>query len=198
MIYSAHGTTTAYLEIYEKKIGLSVGKSYFQNSTEIADGEWHHVVAVMERDKGITIYVDGIGETGGAPESTDLQFTSDIFFGKYSGGGYYWNGALADIKIYNRAITDDEVLSVYSGINETSQGLIGKWHESNAAGSSIVDTISGNDARLYGAIPSGDLNTVVSSEMDSFFLMKSEILDEQNKITENNLPTDDLTKIFVK
>ncbi|KJJ83381.1 alpha-N-arabinofuranosidase [Candidatus Omnitrophus magneticus] len=161
MIFSAHGTTTVYMEVYQQKINFSVGGTYYEHSANIADGSWHHVVAVMNRDEGITIYVDKTAENGGSSETTDLQFTSDIYLGKYSGGGYYFDGEIADVKIYNKELSGVDVSSLYEGTT-ISTGLIGNWTGSPSTGISLYDqTSSNNKGAIHGA---GWVGSVTSND----------------------------------
>ena len=75
--------------------------------------QWHHVVAVYN-GSNVIIYRDGaqVGisgtETGNLPSSS--QYLS---MGRGSATTSYWDGKMDDIRIYNRALTADEIGNLY-------------------------------------------------------------------------------------
>ncbi|KJJ84807.1 Concanavalin A-like lectin/glucanase [Candidatus Omnitrophus magneticus] len=158
MIISGNGDKYVYMEMYQKKLGFSVGDSYYQNSKIIADGEWHHVVGVMDRDNGMTLYVDGEGEKGGKPETSDIEFLSDLFLGKYSGGGYYWIGDITDVKMYNRVLSAEDVNNLYLKTEPVLDGIITSWSASRSG--ELLDTMSGHNGVINGATWVGRLSPV--------------------------------------
>ncbi len=88
------------------------------NVTGSNDNQWHHVVYVVDAAGG-RLYVDGIqkgslGWTGtpGAPTTTQ-----PVHIGHYPrafGGAEYFLGVLDDVRIYNRALSTQDVLALYS------------------------------------------------------------------------------------
>jgi hypothetical protein len=61
-----------------------------------------------------TLYVDNAAvatETFSAPPNTDYP----LYFARhYGGNGYNWNGAMDEIRLYNRALTSAEVSAIYN------------------------------------------------------------------------------------
>ena len=91
------------------------------STTVIADGNWHHVVGVRDRENGVCkIYVDGVLEdtdsevvTGGV---SDLQNTVPLTIGSpYNAPNtvYQYNGSVDEVAIYSKALSADEVLNRY-------------------------------------------------------------------------------------
>ena len=82
------------------------------------DGTWHYAVAVMKTND-YKVYVDGqnqtltwgLGTTGNWNNNT----TSTEYIGQ-RGGGSYLNANLAQVKIYNRALSAAEVLQNYNAL----------------------------------------------------------------------------------
>jgi hypothetical protein len=79
--------------------------------TDVSDG-WHHVVGV--RDGTATrIYIDGIekdnntGATADVSGTTEMRIGADIFNDKW------FDGILDDVRIYDRALSDDEITRLY-------------------------------------------------------------------------------------
>ncbi|KJJ85641.1 hypothetical protein OMAG_000495 [Candidatus Omnitrophus magneticus] len=60
MIWSVmYGNTAVYMEMYENRLSMTVGGMWHESSFEISDGKWHYVAGVVERGRGITLYMDG-------------------------------------------------------------------------------------------------------------------------------------------
>ncbi len=71
------------------------------------DGEWHHVVAIKGA-KQIRLYVDG-KEVAVAEAKASLEGPTELTLGRLSRRSRYFNGALDDVRIYDRALTAAEV-----------------------------------------------------------------------------------------
>ena len=91
--------------------GISIG-----GTTDLTDGNWHHVVAVRDADANqLLLYLDG-NLVGSAPVSYpaafDLSAPLDIGWLNLN-GGFHFVGAIDDVALYNRALTAREVRSHY-------------------------------------------------------------------------------------
>jgi len=79
----------------------------------IVDNSWHHIFTVVDRTSNLSkTYLDGnmvlstgLGSCGGVSPAANL------YFGRYSGGNYM-QGSLDDVRIYNYALTADQVKQV--------------------------------------------------------------------------------------
>ena len=88
------------------------------STTGYNDSQWHHVVYVVDASGG-RLYVDGAvkasqGWTGPAGSPTTTQ---PVNIGHYPGGpagAKYFPGSVDDVRIYNRALTAAEVLSLFT------------------------------------------------------------------------------------
>ncbi len=79
-------------------------------------GKWHHVAVVYDAGK-VTMYLNGI--EAGSKEMTLSPGSKSLTIGAYSGGyGYGFRGSLADIKIYDTALTAEELIAEAQGIEE--------------------------------------------------------------------------------
>jgi uncharacterized protein (TIGR03790 family) len=73
---------------------------------------WHLVTATYDGATG-RLYVDGVqvaSDTFTAPPNTNFP----LYIGSYYRGGYGWNGALDDVRLYNLALASTEVSSLYT------------------------------------------------------------------------------------
>jgi hypothetical protein len=84
------------------------------STNSINDGTWHLCVATRTQANGaIWVYVDGKPEATGTGSTNILNASAALRFGQIESGGGYFNGSLDDIKIYSRALGDNEVAALY-------------------------------------------------------------------------------------
>jgi hypothetical protein len=75
----------------------------------IQDGEWHFLAGIWDGDD-ILLYIDGELEAD-MPCKGELKPNNDpLFIGARGGSGRFLTGALDEIKVYNYALTKDELL----------------------------------------------------------------------------------------
>lgn len=93
-----------------------------RGTTALNDGTWHHVLVVADGSK-IRVYVDGNrddpgdGETLGTVSNTD----ADLTIGGRMSNDNMFNGIIDEVFIYNRALSEDEVKQLYSGLVPAGQ-----------------------------------------------------------------------------
>jgi hypothetical protein len=61
----------------------------------------------------MTLYVNGVQVATNSQSGTVSSITS-INIGRYSGSGYYVNGLIDDVRVYNRALSASEVAAIYN------------------------------------------------------------------------------------
>ena len=130
---------------------------------DISDGEWHHLVAVVDVD-GLTdqdgfsaIYIDGEVAAVNTAASTLEVNPSDlqIMIGENPDArGRYWNGGIDDVAIWRRALSDAEVRQLYAGgtgmpvnalfVKETTIELLGVGAD-NLIGGDLTDPENDGD-----------------------------------------------------
>lgn len=109
------------------RIGFTPYGGYYYMKEYTKDDKWHHVaVVIMEADlpniyDDVRLYLDGevaeiddIGLLGLLPIETGDELDVRI------GGGY--EGLIDDVRIYDRALTIDEVKAIYDGKSEKPLG----------------------------------------------------------------------------
>ena len=96
------------IEIWEGstyKIGITSVNSY-------ADGKWHMMTYVRDVEKMVgQLYVDGIYVCEYKMTGINDSPTT-LWFGTYEVGEWY-NGKMDDVRLYNRALTADEIAALY-------------------------------------------------------------------------------------
>lgn len=89
------------------------------SSSNIDTTNWWHMVATI-RDGYKRIYVNGIEKSTVAWSSTiptNANGCSIGVYGGYNGGrGYYFNGSIGSVKVYNRALTADEIQQNFNAL----------------------------------------------------------------------------------
>lgn len=102
--------------------GTAVGAAYYGARTEAA-GSWYHVVMVYNGGASAgsrcQIYIDGVAKS--ITSVTDANVTpgntgSSLVLGRVNNtGSFYFDGRLADVALYNVALTSDEALALSEG-----------------------------------------------------------------------------------
>ncbi|MFB0556153.1 MAG: LamG domain-containing protein, partial [Phycisphaerae bacterium] len=103
-------------------VWTSTGQVDYGSITRVDDGFWHHVCGVFDNGTS-TIYIDGLpepsafgGNTFGSGDETRFGFlganSEATEFNGNRGDGSGISGDVADVRIYNKALTQDEILTV--------------------------------------------------------------------------------------
>ncbi len=110
---------------YVQSISAGDGGCQFLEGTQVAkDGGWHQVTTVIDRSVGhaMTIYVDGeptvsnpdpYGSFNTSAEELRLGWTQEAPYRPF-------HGALDDVRLYDRALSDAEVKQLYDASREIS------------------------------------------------------------------------------
>jgi serine/threonine protein kinase len=82
----------------------------------INDGQWHHVAAVYD-GKNKYIYVDGALDASVPATGSIAQNNFPVGIGENAEAlGHLWNGSIDEVAIYNRALTADEIQTIYNAV----------------------------------------------------------------------------------
>lgn len=87
----------------------------FRSGYAIPADEWHHYAVIINNEtRTVEFYIDGakVGNTHSYNSSYN-QNSGSYFIGQYS-ASYRWNGAIDNVKIFGRALSESEILSLYS------------------------------------------------------------------------------------
>jgi len=95
---------------------LSDGSNYGTSSTNVLTTGWHHIVATYVQNGNMTYYVDGSQTDAFAFTRAIRTTTAEIEIGRNEGptGANYFKNQLAQPRIYNRALTAEEVERNYN------------------------------------------------------------------------------------
>jgi len=85
--------------------------------TNAADGTWHHIVATTDFDGATTLYVDGASKGTSSTSLNTLANNNTWKIGQRNGGTTYFKGKIADVRIYNRVLSKQEIIQLYESYN---------------------------------------------------------------------------------
>jgi len=96
---------------------IECGQSYIYGTTDLVDGQWHHVAAVLEDDgspdvEEIKLYVDGVVDEIGAANPRPVNTASGVecrIAYDLNNTGRTYQGLIDDVRIYDRALSADEI-----------------------------------------------------------------------------------------
>ena len=111
----------------------------YSSVLDIVDSGWHHVTVVLDRDAGALFYVDGLFTES---DGTSIYNGSDITSSDcalHGVDGYGYENGLDDVRVYDRALSAEEVKRLYqlgatTKVAQTittnpdlERGLVGHW-----------------------------------------------------------------------
>jgi len=102
--------------IYNNKIYFDIfGQFYLWSNTIIENDTWYHyVVSYNGQYSTIKIYINGQPANYTTSGSTTLNLTgTTLSLGSNSTSGEYFNGSIANYRLYDRALSADEVWELY-------------------------------------------------------------------------------------
>ncbi len=145
--YGVYMSASNYLIFYSDD---TVPTSVSSNTT-ITDTDWHHVVVTREGND-VTIYLDGIVEASGTMAGAFGTDSFDVHIGKSGDifSGDTFGGTIDDVRIYDRALTAQEVVRLYNthAIEKATEivtdGLVAYWRLDETSGT-IIDSVGTNN-----------------------------------------------------
>jgi hypothetical protein len=119
----------------------------------IAADAWNYVVATYD-GAYMKCYVDGVMLASLAHEGTIIPTEDPLEIGARSDhSGYYYPGQMNQVRIWKRALTEDEIAQQYTQPNEISSAdLLARWDMNEGTGTVVEDTSgNGNHGAIIGA-----------------------------------------------
>jgi len=133
------------LTVLDSKLALAVNGGIIVGSTNVADDNWHHVAAVLDDDgtadvSEVQLYVDGLLETASfvAAQPINTAIGDNVKIGIFGNGGTtHFNGLIDDVRIYDRALSNNELISFILNLN-----LAARWKLDESVGTTAADSSS--------------------------------------------------------
>lgn len=122
--------------------------------TELATGKWYHLAAVFD-GKTVKIYVNGKLEISKATSASWIDLRDEAksrgFYIGRSEGGRPLYGAISEVRVWTKALTEKEIVNNMCGVNPLTDGLFAYWRINEGEGNIIHDvTGHGWDAERGG------------------------------------------------
>lgn len=124
-------------------------------SPAILINTWYHVCLVQDAI-GNKLYINGVLDNSNIGSYVPTLGTpiNALIGCTYKGAGVsyaFFNGLIDDVRIYNRALTADEVANLYKGRYVDPAGLVAHWKMNERDGNTLIDSAGNNDGTIYGA-----------------------------------------------
>ena len=149
------GNSPGYLFVELEDVSNSNHWVYFP--TTLNDGVFHHV-AVVRQGQIENVYIDGaLAASANLGAVYDISNTADFEIGQSacsgSGDGTGWfDGSIDELHIFNRALAQSEVQSIFNAGASGLTTLVGYWKFDEGAGLTTADSSgNGNTGTLSGA-----------------------------------------------
>ena len=136
-------------------VDINVPVSGFGINTR--DGEWHHLAGVR-RNNQVFLYLDGqlVGQRADTADSFLLQGDS-LFIGRDTRtGSTTFNGDLSTTRLWNRALSENEIAASVSGGSLSTDGLLAEYafaEDSGETGQTVfADTAGHADGPFHASV----------------------------------------------
>ena len=97
-------------------VGLGNSSVYLGSAAGVLNDQWHHIVCRRQGDT-LSLWIDGTLQD----TKTDPSYAINLFPGAwsssaiglvYGSGQSEWPFAMADLRVYDRAVTDEEIVEL--------------------------------------------------------------------------------------
>jgi len=137
-----------------------VNNSYARSTTPCSVGVWTYITAVYDSSASTKkMYINGKLEATLTSQSPMGDSGSDFNIGRYRNAGYYYNGIMDEVRIFNTALSATAIMSDYTN------GIPNKSNTISQSGSSLKLEGAGS-AKLTSGAYVVDTNTVGLWHMD--------------------------------
>ena len=153
------------------------GDMFGTDASELADGEWHHIVGVFTNGdvSQNTIHIDGVeqemSQIRGTPNNSAANIDSSdgsLHFGSWGANdNYRFSGSMDEVKVYDGVLSNDEVTQLYEIEADNlswNGGALSAQEDTaltiNATELLANDTDADGDALTISAVEAGEHGTV--------------------------------------
>lgn len=110
--------STRYVGIWVRNTGYLWGRIRqagdaevnFSQNQHLSAGEWYHIVVTADGSSSMRQYVNGVQVDSKTYDGSIRDWTN-FYIGNQAGEG--WDGQIDDVRIYNRALSADEIAELY-------------------------------------------------------------------------------------
>ncbi|AOW98601.1 hypothetical protein BJP34_03285 [Moorena producens PAL-8-15-08-1] len=137
--------------------------------------QWHHYAVTFD-GKTQKFYIDGVEVASGEISTTTAglikEDTGELCLGRDDGLSRYFNGQIAEVRIWNKARSAEEIQAdMYQRLTGQESGLVGYWPlnqiQTEGDQQKVIDLTGNNHGTVKGAILKDDKTLPISSNTDS-------------------------------
>lgn len=117
----------------------------------LAANQWVHL-AVSYDGGTVRMYANG-APVGSSVRALPSGTYNEFYFGRCNSSSEYLDGSVSDLRIYNRALADAEIVSIYNGF-AVDDGLVNHWTLDSTLESGLPQgraTVVGSGVQVYDA-----------------------------------------------
>lgn len=101
----------------QQKLRFAIGNGYELSNSDISVDQWYHTVLLWQENGEIALYINGEYSGNGEFTNSDFNFqdTESFYLGRgWAGNRGIFAGIIDDIRIYNRNLSESEILELYN------------------------------------------------------------------------------------
>ena len=101
--------------------GIGNPETFLHGAPGFNDGQWHHVALTRERASGtVVLLVDGVEVDRATGSTRRLDSPKQLVIGGMQPGGGPFSGQIDEVRIHQRVLSADEILSAATGVGPAS------------------------------------------------------------------------------
>ncbi|MGB8686527.1 MAG: LamG domain-containing protein, partial [Microcoleus sp.] len=128
--------------------GISVGAT-------ATNGSWHHIAMTWKRGttNGFVSYLDGVIVAQKTSANVALPaMTTNVYIGSYNGGSEFSKGQIAEVRIWNKARTQQEIQAdMRKRLTGKEPNLVAYFPLNKVEGGKVLDLVTNNYGTVFEA-----------------------------------------------
>ncbi|MDB4303397.1 LamG domain-containing protein [Desulfosarcina sp.] len=172
-LYVADGKV--YYQIRQASLDPYRYVNYAESNNLLNDGKWHLVIGTVDRDdpNGVKLFVDGVLQAKtdnplsltGMILSNEQGFTIGAMERQFN-VAFIFFGEIDDVRIYNRALTEEEILELYE---KQGDDLDGGYNVTSELWTKAVLRVPGNPVTLIWKMVGADITPSGDQVISGYF-----------------------------
>tara|TARA_B100001564_G_scaffold74698_1_gene59539 strand:- start:173 stop:2275 length:2103 start_codon:yes stop_codon:yes gene_type:complete len=177
-------------------MGISASNVKFRFTSPLSTGKWHHVVYTYNggqagsASSAYQVFIDGVKARqfdGVGSGTLTLPAGSALWFGRNHSGTTHFGGSIANVRLFNRALTPDEIYQLYAYQKEYfGHGDLSMTLKAGRLGIGTSEPRAALDVRgdIYGGCPvfftayAGDNGTVTGSSAGTVIVFNKTVVNK--------------------
>ncbi len=103
--------------ISNNTVYVNINSGGAEASAVISAGTTYHITIVRDKSSGIYIYVQAVQKAFYSWTGNAATLSTSSYIGSFGGSGWFLDGRISQIRLFNRKLEPDEILSLQNGGN---------------------------------------------------------------------------------